>query len=98
MSPEQLAGQQVDARSDLYSAALVIYEALTSTLPYVCNQTLLEMCPEAPGAFQDVLNDCLQQNPAERPASAARGYLRVQEAGKASGRVRRPPVGLDTPL
>src|SRR5205807_9856055 len=69
MSPEQLAGHHVDARSDPYSAALVIYEALTGTLPYVCNQTLLEMCPEAPGAFQDVLSDCLQQNPAERPAS-----------------------------
>src|SRR5437016_10565706 len=33
MSPEQLAGQQVDARSDLYSVALVIHEALTGQLP-----------------------------------------------------------------
>src|SRR5207253_7790866 len=29
MSPEQLAGQPVDARSDVYSAALVLHEALT---------------------------------------------------------------------
>src|ERR671938_555272 len=35
MSPEQLAGQPVDARSDIYSAALVIHEALTGQLPYV---------------------------------------------------------------
>jgi len=95
MSPEQLAGQQVDARSDLYSAALVIYEALTGTLPYVCNKTLPEMCPEAPGAFQDVLNDCLQQNPAERPASAVEVYLRLQEPCKASGVLLLPPGAMD---
>src|SRR5262249_5453139 len=34
MSPEQLAGQPVDARSDLYSAALVVHESLTGQLPY----------------------------------------------------------------
>jgi len=95
MSPEQLAGQQVDARSDLYSAALVIYEALTGTLPYVCNKTLTEMCPDAPKAFQDVLTDCLKQNPAERPATAVEVYLRLQEPAKASGVLLLPPGALD---
>src|SRR5262245_58926354 len=35
MAPEQLAGQPVDLRADLYSAAVVIHEALTGKLPYV---------------------------------------------------------------
>src|SRR5438105_4889656 len=35
MSPEQLAGQPVDARTDLYSAAVVIHETLTGQMPYV---------------------------------------------------------------
>jgi serine/threonine protein kinase len=33
MSPEQLRGRDLDARSDVYSAALVMYEMLTQTVP-----------------------------------------------------------------
>ncbi len=84
MSPEQLAGQALDARSDLYSAALVIYEALTGTLPYVTHKKLSELCPEAPPALQSVLEQCLQQNPAERPASATEVYLRLQNSRQAN--------------
>jgi serine/threonine-protein kinase len=95
MSPEQLAGQAVDARSDLYSAALVIYEALTGTLPYVSHKKLTELCPEAPLALQEVLSQCLNQNPAERPAGAIEVYLRLQEPAKASGILLLPPGAMD---
>ena len=95
MSPEQLAGQQVDARSDLFSAALVIYEAMTGTLPYVSSKPLTEICPDTPRAFQDVLMHCLQQDPAERPASAVEVYLRLQEPAKASGILLLPPGAMD---
>jgi hypothetical protein len=95
MSPEQLAGQTIDARSDLYSAALVIFEALTGTLPYVCSKPLSELAAETPCAFQDVLSDCLQQNPAERPATAIEVYLRLQEPCKASGVLLLPPGAMD---
>ncbi len=85
MSPEQLAGQPVDLRSDLYSAAQVIHEALTGELAYVGGKQLCELCPDAPLVLQDLLDQCLRPNPAERPASAVEVYLRLQELGKASG-------------
>lgn len=34
MSPEQLAGEKLDARSDIYSLALIIYQMLTGGLPF----------------------------------------------------------------
>src|SRR5262249_9685836 len=98
MSPEQLAGEPLDARSDLYSAALVIHEALTGQLPYVNGKKLCELCPEAPLLLQDVLDQCLKPNPAERPASAVEVYLRLQELGKASGILLMPAGTLDKPI
>jgi tRNA A-37 threonylcarbamoyl transferase component Bud32 len=95
MSPEQLAGRPVDARSDVYSAALVIHEALTGQLPYVSGQTLCELCPEASATLQELLDQCLKPNPMERPPSAVEVYLRLQELGKASGILLLPPGALD---
>src|SRR5262249_10890683 len=91
MSPEQLAGQPVDVRSDLYSAAMVIHEALTGKLPHVSGKKFAELCPDAPPGLAEVLDQCLRPNPAERPASAVEVYLRLQELGKASGILLLPP-------
>jgi tRNA A-37 threonylcarbamoyl transferase component Bud32 len=95
MSPEQLAGQPVDARSDLYSAALVIHETLTGQLPYVSSSKLCDLCPEVPPTLQDLLVQCLKPEPNERPANAIDVYLRLQEVGKASGVLMLPPGALD---
>ena len=95
MSPEQLAGQPVDARSDLYSAALVIWESLTGQLPYLHGKRLCEMCPDATPALQDLLEQCLKPAAADRPPTAVEVYLRLQELGKASGILLLPPGAMD---
>ncbi len=95
MSPEQLAGNPVDARSDLYSIAVVIHEALTGEVPYVSGKKLIDYCPDASPQLQVLLEQCLKPNPAERPASAIEVYLRLQELGKASGILLLPPGAMD---
>jgi len=40
MSPEQLLADEVDARSDLYSTGLVLYECLTGRLPFEAASTM----------------------------------------------------------
>jgi serine/threonine protein kinase len=95
MAPEQLAGHPADARSDLYSAALVIHEALTGQLPYTTDQKLTELCPDATPALEALLEHCLRKNPKERPASAVEVYLRLQELGKASGILLLPPGAME---
>jgi serine/threonine-protein kinase len=95
MSPEQLAGHAVDARSDLYSAAMVLHEAMTGTLPYITGKSLAELCPDAPGPLCQLLDQCLKPNPNERPATAVEVYLRLQELGKASGILLLPPGAME---
>jgi serine/threonine-protein kinase len=95
MSPEQLAGQPVDARSDLYSAGMVMHEALTGHLPHITGKSFAELCPEAPPALVQLVEQCLKPNPKERPSSAVEVYLRLQELGKASGILLLPPGAME---
>jgi serine/threonine protein kinase len=95
MSPEQLAGLAVDARSDLYSTAMVIHEALTGQLPHVSGKSFEELCPDAPPGLREMLDQCLKPNPNERPANAVEVYLRLQELGKASGILLLPPGAME---
>jgi serine/threonine protein kinase len=96
MSPEQLAGQPLDARTDIYSAALVIFEALTGTLPHQTTKKVVDYCPEAKPALQELLDDCLKPNRDERPATALEAFLRLQAIGKDSGILLMPPGAMET--
>ena len=90
MAPEQLAGHPADVRADLYSFALVMHEALTGTLPYVTNKHLIELRPDIPHELQTVIEDCLRQDPDERPARAVDVYLRLQELSRMAGSTDLP--------
>ncbi|HET7249345.1 MAG TPA: serine/threonine-protein kinase [Gemmatimonadales bacterium] len=88
MSPEQLSGDKVDGRSDLYSLALVYFRMLTGTLPFQADSVqetmikrltdepakLTEVRPDLafPDGLQQVLDAALARTPAERYQTVAK--------------------------
>ena len=60
MSPEQLAGESLDARSDIYSLGLVTFVMLTTELPYpdvTSRQSLVRRLTEPPRTLAEVRPD-----------------------------------------
>ena len=83
--PEQIMGRPQDARSDIFSLGIVLYEMVTGTRPFdadslqgICNRVLSstpnavsQLQPSIPAGFDEVVASCLVKNPDMRLASAA---------------------------
>jgi serine/threonine-protein kinase len=84
MSPEQLRGDELDGRSDLYSAGVVLYESLTGKLPLSADTPasligkVLTEVPQAPRAsvaevsplLSDAIMRALEKDRENRPRTA----------------------------
>lgn len=84
MSPEQLRGEEVDGRSDVWALGLILFELVTAegpfeapTMPLLCMQIMnaparrmSDVRPELeiPAALEDIVARCLAKAPAERYA------------------------------
>jgi predicted Ser/Thr protein kinase len=84
MSPEQLRGEQVTAKSDIYALGLVLYELFTGRRPFEAKShadlirkeesaeiaSMSSIAPEIEPAVEKVIRRCLDPDAARRPATA----------------------------
>jgi serine/threonine protein kinase/Tol biopolymer transport system component len=84
MSPEQIEGQEADARSDIFSFGVVLYELITGRRPFSGQsqasliasilkekpQRLDELQPLTPTSIDRVVQTCLEKDPERRWQSA----------------------------
>ena len=84
MSPEQFMGQVVDARTDIYSAGVLLYQLLTGERPFEGSMSAImhkalhteppapsELSVTAPPSFDGVVRRAMAKRPEERFASAS---------------------------
>ncbi len=85
MSPEQCFSREMDARTDIYSLAVICYELLTGRVPFN-GQSIVEILqahveetpppprqirPDLPAQLESVILRALSKEPEQRPASAS---------------------------
>jgi serine/threonine-protein kinase len=86
ISPEQVRGEEMDQRGDLYSVGVILFELLTGRLPFAGRSSmdvLLAHATEEPPTFEEigasdwvprgieaVVRSCLAKRPEDRPPNA----------------------------
>jgi serine/threonine-protein kinase len=109
MSPEQFTGKPIDARSDIYSLGVMMYEMLSGKLPFQANtawewatqhMTVPPIAIETTGAhvperMRIAIMRALEKDPARRPSSMREFSDAFAGATGGSASARPPaPVGM----
>jgi eukaryotic-like serine/threonine-protein kinase len=102
MSPEQVRGSPLDARSDIFSLGIVLFEMLTGHVPFharsaveTMNAILVNDTPEltmVPESVATLVQHCLEKDPAQRFSSARDLAFALESAAKTVNTSQGPPV------
>src|SRR5437016_1000172 len=101
MSPEQVKGEQVDARTDIFSFGVVLYEAISGQQPFAGASAaatasailthepapLARFAPDIPAEVQRIVRKCLEKNRERR-------YQTIREVALDLDSCRREVAGL----
>ena len=93
MSPEQALGKELDQRSDVFTAGLILYELLTGNMPFKADTALASLIRRTqeravpvsdidrniPGALSGIVSKCLERDPNLR-YQAAEEVLRALDS------------------